>query len=1024
MYVKRIEINGFKSFASHAVLEFVAPHIGRHSITAIVGPNGAGKSNIVDAIRWVLGEQSMKNLRGKKSEDIIFAGSVGKGRMSLASVTMVLDNVDHRAPIEYEELIISRRFYRTGESEYILNENPVRLLDLQILLAQAQFGQGSYSLIGQGTIDRLLLQTPAERKGFFDEAVGIKEFQIKRHHAMLKLTHTKENVTKAQALLQEIEPRLKSLKRQVNKLEKRQEVEISLRDWQEQYYYTQHKKLASTIADIQSQYDELNSVYTELSKQLSSIQHELARLAQEKSRGEMFVELQREYQELVQKKNDFEREYAQLSGKLQTEYTKAGQQNISWLEQKVDELSIQEKDLKQELQRMRNERAGFQSNILTIQQTLDEIQQKRVLLHNERLRLEQQARDIEQGKDLSQIEGLRAVSAILRERDIVAQGAIHGMVAELATVDDTYRLALEVAAQSHLTSIVVENDRVAQTCIEYLKKKELGVGTFLPLNTIKGRLIPNDVRDLEHHDGVCGLATNLVNYNAKFENIFSYVFGSTLVIDSIETARMIGIGRVRMVTLEGDVFEVSGSMKGGYRRKMRGAVSFGHGGRDAQHNSLEHIRERVQKIEQEMMQFERDYENKREQLIQAKTSDSIAEEKLSLLETRMREITQELSGLQQELSLFTLNPEEYKTLKHSLSTDRDTIRVNIDELEKKITGINQKMNRLNAEEDEKRARIFSLQDEMQHKQQEVNTHGDRRHSLQLEIAKLQTHQEDLEQEIFNELKMGVVALYDKKVKILDEQETERAKVEIEKLKYTLSLIGGIDVEVVGEFEETKQRYETLSSELEDLSKASEDLEEMIVELDELMKKKHAQAFKKIKKEFSRYFSLLFEGGEAELAELYGEEKKEDDETALTADSQPVLGSEEAGETETLHVGKKKQQILQGVEVFACPPGKKIKNIAALSGGERTLTSIALLCAILKTNPSPFVILDEVEAALDEANTLRFTKILHELAEQSQFIVITHNRVTMHAADTLYGVTMGNDGMSKLVSVKLDTVNAK
>ena len=321
---------------------------------------------------------------------------------------------------------------------------------------------------------------------------------------------------------------------------------------------------------------------------------------------------------------------------------------------------------------------------------------------------------------------------------------------------------------------------------------------------------------------------------------------------------------------------------------------------------------------------------------------------------------------------------------------------------------------MNEEEEQKRQRIFALQDSMQEEQMSLNKHAEEKHSLQVEIVKLQTHREDLEQEIFSELQEGIGNIVNRLIEKFVEDEMETAKIEIEKLKYQLSLIGGIDESVMSEYEEIRERHDSLAFELVDLNKASSDLEKMIEELDKLMKKKHKESFNKIKKEFARYFKLLFEGGSAELVEVYGTEKDED-EMVLEGDEMETTEESELENTEK----KKKRKILTGVEVYACPPGKKIKNISALSGGERTMTSIALLCAILHTNPSPFVILDEVEAALDEANTTRFTKILGELSMQSQFIIITHNRVTMHAVDVLYGVTMGNDGISKLLSVKLD-----
>ncbi|HAT03750.1 MAG TPA: hypothetical protein DCS29_03180 [Candidatus Magasanikbacteria bacterium] len=1019
MYVKSLEINGFKSFATNTILEFPAPKLGRHSITAIVGPNGSGKSNVSDAIRWVLGEQSMKHLRGKKSEDIIFAGSEGKGKMSLASVTMILDNSDHRAPVDYDELIIARRLYRSGESEYLLNGQQVRLFDLQILLAQGQFGQGSYSVIGQGTIDRLLLQTPAERKSFFDEAVGIKEFQIKRHHAALKLQKTQENISQAETLLQEIEPRLKSLKRQVHKLEKRQEVEIHLRELQEQYYVTLHINLSDNIGTLQTDFDSVNIVYNGAHRRLTAIQEELATLAQEKSRREVFEELQRELSHLQQEKNTLDRDHAIVVGKLQTEFSKAGKQNVSWLENKVGEFESKEKELKEEMELEKNKQTKSETEIKNLADILEELQNKKIVLHNKQIMCEQQLQELRQGRDEVQFEGLRAVNAILQHAQEFG-GNVYGVVAQLARVDEKYRLALEVAAQAHLASIVVEHDNVGQRCIEFLKKQQLGFATFLPLNTIKSRIIPSDIVELTGRKGVYGLASQLVDYDAMFDHVFSYIFGSTLIVEDINVAREIGIGRVRMVTLEGDVLETSGSMKGGFRHKRRGVLSFARGAQQFSEHAIEKLEEELVYTKGEKDKLEIEIENKKGILSDLRTTSQVIGEKVGMIGGRLNDIVSELSRLKQELSVYSLSKGEYSDMMAEFAQEKEDIAKHIRAIEKNIIDVRHKVDALNDEEEKKRERIFSLQDEMQKEQTELNNVGDKRHILQVEITKLQTHQEDLEQEIFGELREGVGALMEKGWTRIDEGNLEETKIEIEKLKYQLSLIGGIDEEVMGEYEETKERYEFLSTELDDLHKASLDLEKMIAELDKLMKKKHAESFKKIKKEFARYFKLLFEGGEAELVELYDFEK---DASTLSADENDDVGVTEEQPVDTgdevVSDTKRRKKILQGVEVYACPPGKKIKNITALSGGERTMTSIALLCAILHTNPSPFVLLDEVEAALDEANTLRFTKILNELAEQSQFIIITHNRVTMHAVDVLYGVTMGNDGMSKLVSVKLD-----
>lgn len=1027
MYVTRIEINGFKSFADHTVIEFPKPRAdARQGITAIVGPNGSGKSNVADAIRWVLGEQSMKNLRGKKSEDIIFAGSEGKGKMSLATVTMVLDNSDKRAEIEYEELAISRRLYRSGESEYLLNGNKVRLIDLQLLLARAQFGQGSYSVIGQGTIDRLLLQSPTERKEFFDEAVGIKEFQIKRHHASLKLARTEENISAADTVMQEIEPRLKSLKRQVSKLEQRQEVEISLRELQEAYYGSLYTSLQQDITRVEGELAKVEGEYQSELNGLQAIQTELAAFAHEKSRADIFDTLQQELSEAQQKKNLLEKDRAIAQAKLETEYGKAGKQNIAWLESKILEFTETEIELSTTKNQYEKKLASLRLEQQTLNLEIEEHTRERIRLQQELARLENSMRDIVRERDTLPLEGLRAVNAIVGEPKHAFGGTVYGILSELAQVEDTYRVALEVAAQAHMASVVVEDDRVAEACIEFLKQNHLGFATFLPLNTIKSRFIPHDIDSFMHRPGVYGLATDLITHDSLFDHIFSHVFGSTLIVENIQIAREIGIGKVRMVTLDGDVMETSGSMKGGFRNKRKHALTFAAHADRLPIFSFDDVDRSTEEIRTKLSELEIKIETTRAHAASLHAESEIVSHSLVATEERIKENATQSSRMSQERSVHTMSKEEYTEMMGSFAHDRDQLSFEIDKIVAHITEIQERIQIFNHEEEEKRKRVFALQDSMQQKQQVLNSRADSRHALEVERAKQVTHREGLEEEIYAELKESFSAIKEKGIPALT-YTLDHAKAEIEKFKYTLSLIGGIDPEILKEYQETNTRYEELKSQLTDLKAAATDLYTMIEELDLIMKKKHTQAFKQIKKEFSRYFSILFEGGKAELTEVYGEPEEETESilsttSALEGDEDPPSHKATDGQ------GKKNtrsdtKELLAGIEVTACPPGKKINNLAALSGGERTLTSIALLCAILHTNPSPFVLLDEVEAALDEANTLRFTKILNELAYQSQFIIITHNRVTMHASDVLYGVTMGNGGVSKLVSVRLEEVGS-
>lgn len=1009
MFLKAIEIHGFKSFANKTVLDFLPSKDGKHSVTAIVGPNGSGKSNVSDAIRWVLGEQSMKQLRGKKSHDVIFSGSTSKGQMSMASVSLIIDNNDHRAPIDYDELVITRRLYRSGESEYLVNGNETRLFDIQLLLAKAQFGQGSYSIVGQGMIDRMLLQSPEERKVFFDEAAGIKEFQLKRHQAYLKMTRSREHITQADALLQEIIPRLKTLTRQVKKLEERHIVEADLRESQEQYYVTLSANYRGQQNALQGELSAILEKYEALQAELEAVQVELAALAHAASRQDVFQALQQEYQRITREKHRIERERAVLQGKLQTEYAKVGRQQLGWIENKITELTASQEQFQRDTEEGEKEREQSEISLREKKSEHDQLIVSRSEIKTAVARLQQQMVDAKGQETVWRMGGLQAVEAVLSLRNKF--GFVYGAVASLGRVAAQYQLALDVAAGANLSSLIVENDSVAQACIRFLREERLGIATFLPLNKIRGRIIPQDVYQYLNTDGVHGLAIDLVKFDSRYEEIFLFVFGETLVVENVDVARRIGIGRFRMVTLDGDILEKSGSMKGGYRKKREGGLSFSDtniGG----YVDGDQIVDTIKKTQDELEQLDRNIESVQAAIRELETHIHVLREKDGLLLSRKHDIASELAALEQERALQTMSPEEYTNAMHAVQNEKVRLEEQLLDFENQVKAVELKIEQFNAEEEEKKQRVFALQDTMQDRQQSLNLVGEKRHELQVQLAKLETKLEDIDHEAYQELHTSLASVLERGIQPVAMDQLEHLQQHIQKLKYSLSLIGGIDEEVVKEYEETKVRHDELSLQLTDLTKAVNDLETLIEELDVIMKKKRSKAFAQIKKEFSRYFKILFEGGDADLVEVYGDE---DEGGAVDGGDVPAEGMED----EENQKKSKAKKILKGIDVVACPPGKKIKNIQMLSGGERTMASIALICAILYTNPSPFVVLDEVEAALDEANSMRLTSILKELATQSQFILITHNRATMHAADALYGVTMGNDGVSRLVSVKLE-----
>ena len=728
MYLEKLEIQGFKSFALPTTLTF------KPGITAIVGPNGSGKSNIADAARWVLGEQSMKTLRGKKAEDVIFSGSDSKARLGMAEVSLYLNNEDRQAPIDYTELMITRRLYRDGESEYLLNKNRVRLQDVQLLLAKANFGQRSYSIIGQGMIDSILSASTQERKEFFDEATGVRQFQIKKDQALSKLTASLENLRQVEAVLLEIEPRLRSLTRQVKRLERREVIETELKQLQKNYYGFLWRELDQQRVIRQQNYQRLNGELKQKEEVLAKIQAELKNLEQEESRSTVFDQLQNQYQNLFKQKNE------------------------------------------------------------------------------------------------------------LREKEL--------------------RLANK---------------------IEFIKRERAAESKIMPL---------------------------------------------TEIIDELETA-----------------------------------LNFMQQADTASLANLQKIFNDLQK-------------------------------RVNRLVTRLK------------------NPADAEAkIDPALTKELETIRQGIGDLNEQLNKVQQEIQNFNKREEGKKGKFFELQKKFQQETFAFNRLQAEVNDVKIELTRLETKQEDLETEIKRELT-------DPKNINLNAQNInpQEAYPEIGRLKHQLELIGAIDEETVDEYKTTKERFDFLNGQATDLRTGIENLEQVITDLEQQIKKQFDVSFKTINEKFGQYFKVLFNGGKASLV-LQKAEEKIAAETAPTTAEDKTEEEKEADELLTLK--QKAKKIVEGIEIKATPPGKKLRSVNMLSGGERALTSIALISAIISINPSPFVVLDEVDAALDESNSIRFASIIQELSTQSQFIAITHNRYTMEYAKVLYGVTMGEDGVSKILSLNLE-----
>ncbi len=872
MFLEKIELQGFKSFANKTALQF-----GK-GITAIVGPNGSGKSNVADAIRWVLGEQSLKLIRGKKAEDAIFAGSDRKTKLGSAEVSLYLNNEDRRAPIDFSELVITRRVYRDGSGEYFVNKRAVRLQDIHMLLAKSNFGQRSYSVIGQGMVDSILATSPQERKHFFDEAAGVRQFQLKREQTVTKLEHTRENLRQAEALIAEIEPRVRSLTRQVRRLERRSEVEQALIGLQTRYYRGLLQDLQTQLERSRNQREKLETEQRQHEEVVNSLNATLSSLEREQSRTEAFAALQKQFEDVQAQKSDLLTEQAALQGRRELSFKEQGKGDVVWLEKQLATLQQQVGDL--------------ESEVGKLEQSISEDEKKIAGLASREMEKQRKHQALE--------DDLRQTTEAL-QRGTVSLQDVQAEFKELAAFERAFLEELKT-----ITSL---------EALEAVRKR----GQELDART---QAFAERLERVGIHDGAS-----------------------------------------RVLELQ---------------EQLRAAF------------------------------LERDEILK--QLNELRPAVTLRRNQRALVDKNLERLTDERDRLGRELERSRAELEG--TIEATLKKQTEHLTREISAIDKKLADITKEIRLFNQSETTKREELFRLQRELRTAQDHLNATNAKLGEVRVAAAKLETRHQDVEREIREEVRPDVwPAIFESTEPTpppLEEQGNE-----ILRLKHQLALIGGIDEGIEKEYKETRERYDFLKTQYDDLMKASEQLAEGIADLDRTIKERFDEAFKRINEEFGKYFRTLFGGGQAKLIlerEVMAEEKPEDEEESEDA--------EEEGREEPKPVAKG-EKVITGIEIQATPPGKRLKGIAMLSGGERALTSIALICAIIANNPLPFAVLDEVDAALDEANSQRFAAILEQLAHKTQFVTITHNRATMEKANILYGVTMGDDGVSRMLSVKLE-----
>ena len=1184
MYLKRIETIGFKSFADKTVVEF------EQGVTAVVGPNGSGKSNISDAIRWVLGEQSAKSLRGGKMEDIIFAGTSTRKPLNFAEVTLVLDNSCQSLPIDYEEVSITRRVYRTGDSEYLINKQKVRLKDVVDLIMDTGIGHDSLSIISQDKVKSMVEARVEDRRVIIEEAAGVLKYKMRKKEATRKLESTSSNLSRVQDIIFELEDQVEPLRKQSEQAEKYMvlkkecsESEISvlaydIKNLNDQIERSkkerkdvefEHLSINAKIANDERRRDALKQNQQAQERQLEQLQTDLVETSEwiQKLQGQRDV-LKERYKNASSNKEELAEQQTQLEQQLETSQVelktaeeRMNQTNHSLetkqgeLEKVSQEYQHLEENLKVQLDTTReayfediNSLASVKNQYIAINQQIKRTEtmleritedEEKALLDREALQKEQQVfkekyehlqaslkdkrelyqqlyKEHQQKLKQSEMETNRhrhlthqldkmtnrlqwledaqkdfsgfneGVKKILKAREQGQVLGIEGAVAELVTIPKELELAMDVVLGPVMQQIVTTNDDSAKKAIDFLKKHHAGRATFLPLNVIKSRLLPMDIQNrIQANQEVVGVASQLVGYDERYRQIIENILGSIIVTKDLNVAKNLAKQlnyRYRIVTLEGDVINAGGAMTGGAVKRQGSSLlrqkneiedcqrqiqqvteeleqskqlqdewtqTVKQSEKELQKVQLagERLKEKMAEVNQQKLAFEyreksqeereqllrierREHESELKQLVDR--NNKLADDRL-VLEERIEAAKQTIETLEEQL-------EQQEELKSQLLQQMTELKVEVAKLETALHNECATYERLKGETEQARTRLKELLDKIVESEQALLGNDDEVVQLEESLAqkkearesivehiqnqrvtltKVSQELETLEREVreshkvshkmsesLNQLDVSIGKVdveMDIMIKKLEEEyqmtfdhanenyplkgSIDDMKSRIRSIKGQIAALGEINVGAIQEYQRVKERYDFLTTQRDDLIEAKATLEETINEMDQEMTVKFKETFDQVREQYTEIFKKLFGGGSADL---------------VLTDPHDLLHT--------------------GVEIIAQPPGTKLKTSNLLSGGQKALTSIALLFAILKVRTVPFCVLDEVEAALDEANVARYANYLKAFSNETQFIVITHRKGTMEKADVLYGVTMQERGVTKLVSVRMDNVS--
>ena len=998
MYLKALEIQGFKSFPDKTRLTF------EKDITAIVGPNGSGKSNISDAILWVMGEQRSKALRGAKMEDVIFGGTEKRGKLGFAQVSLIIDNSAHIFDSDSSEIMLTRRYYRSGESEYYINRESVRLKDINSLLMDTGLGRDGYSIIGQGRIADIVSTKSTDRREVFEEAAGISRFRYRKEEAERKLEKTEENLLRINDKIEELEMQVGPLKKQAETAKRYLVLRDELRVKEISVWMETLDKLHAQAQAIALEYSQTTGELEKAREELKALYASSGSISERMHQKDVETEQARERLSAAESaaaecdsaaavlranvKSSTESMQRMLSDIAQQE-TRAAEIRSQMDEgnKRIAQIGQELKALEEQTKQNNNVLDGCRMKLKSREDMVNQLSDKVTQLAVDGRSMDSRIHMLsEMEKDY---EGYsKAVKTVMREAERGTLRGIHGPVANLVKADEECALAIETALGAAAQNIVTDTQNDGRSAIEMLKRRDAGRATFLPVDTIRGSVM----RDAPVNDpGFVGVAYDLVQFDPKYKDIFASLLGRTVIAETLgDAVRMSKANgnRLRIVTLDGQLINAGGSMTGGSTARGSGILS--------RANELEKLKkQRVKLAEKEKessAELERAKANLsgiRYQLDMALEDQAELKSKVSSFEAEKRATENSVKQLQALLDSLSGDSEKRHQAVESAEREIERLKARLTEKEKRLEEINGKISAIKQEI----AQISANKLELEKKRTRAEKDAQQRNAdiIELERRAAKTEQKKLasemeEKQILDKLWDNYELSHSAAEELRRPVENlQKANREINELRRQISALGNPNLGAIDEYERVNTRYEFLTGQRDDVDKAKTELVDIIKDITGEMKEVFLRQFRAIDESFRQTFLELFGGGKAALV-------LEDENNVLEC----------------------------GIEIKVQPPGKALSNISLLSGGEMAFVAIALYFAILKVRPTPFCVMDEIEAALDEANVTRYAQYMRRMSDKTQFLVITHRRGTMEEADMLYGVTMQEKGVSTVIELDLES----